>query len=230
MWIFLLYDRMGNSDLNKVTDNASEKKGNRSRSMSQIATTRLSVFRKAKSKEIESYLASEKKKYKEFLKEPKILLLGSSDSGKSTLLKQLKIMHSNGFTEKEKEFSKKAIVTGIVHAVATLINVCDNEDKRKTFQNMVDFGVQWNVSNTSMDDAHRDLIKKVWDDESIKEAFKKDNGLPDTTEYFLSDLERFLDPQFEPTNDDILNLRTVTQTVSDSVFDIKPHKVHCISI
>ena len=34
-------------------------------------------------------------------KDPRILILGTADSGKSTLVKQLKIIHGGGFSEKE---------------------------------------------------------------------------------------------------------------------------------
>jgi RecA-family ATPase len=80
---------------------------------------------KLRSKEIDAYLAGEKKRYEKFMQEPKVLILGSSDSGKSTLLKQLKIMHGGGFSEEEKLFSKKAIVSNIVHAMATLVKMCE---------------------------------------------------------------------------------------------------------
>jgi polynucleotide 5'-kinase involved in rRNA processing len=44
-------------------------------------------------RDIEKYLREERKEFEKSLTEPKLLILGSSDSGKSTLLKQIKILH-----------------------------------------------------------------------------------------------------------------------------------------
>jgi hypothetical protein len=40
----------------------------------------------------------------QFHNEVKLLLLGTGESGKSTIFKQMKIIHSNGFTESERRF------------------------------------------------------------------------------------------------------------------------------
>lgn len=75
------------------------------------------------SKAVEQYLANEKKLFLKYKAEPKLLILGSSDSGKSTLLKQLKIIHGNGFTDAEKELSKCGIIHNIITALATLLKL-----------------------------------------------------------------------------------------------------------
>lgn len=49
-------------------------------------------------KEIEKYLKGEKKIYDQYLSEPKLLILGSSDCGKSTLLKQMKILYGGAIS------------------------------------------------------------------------------------------------------------------------------------
>lgn len=46
-----------------------------------------------------------------------MLILGSSDSGKSTLLKQLKLLHGGGFTEKEKSIA-------IIHIRQNIFSGC----------------------------------------------------------------------------------------------------------
>ncbi|KAJ3348309.1 hypothetical protein HDU91_006587 [Kappamyces sp. JEL0680] len=56
----------------------------------------------ARAQAVERYLKEEKQKWKKLQREPRVLILGSSDSGKSTLLKQLKILHGDGFTPSER--------------------------------------------------------------------------------------------------------------------------------
>lgn len=51
-----------------------------------------------RSQEIDKRIAEDAQKFK---KECKILLLGSGESGKSTIVKQMKIIHQKGFTKDE---------------------------------------------------------------------------------------------------------------------------------
>jgi energy-coupling factor transporter ATP-binding protein EcfA2 len=93
---------------------------------------------RVRAKEIEEYLSKERKEYLKYKSEPKLLILGSSDSGKSTLLKQLKILHGSGFTEQEKELSRKGIMANIIAAAAMLLSICEGpfaEEKKEVRNN-----------------------------------------------------------------------------------------------
>ncbi|KAJ3256081.1 hypothetical protein HK103_005764 [Boothiomyces macroporosus] len=78
---------------------------------------------------VEEYLKKEKKEYMLKQREPRLLLLGSSDSGKSTLIKQLKILHMNGFTNEERMFAKANIVNGVMEAMRKLLQKLGNNMK-----------------------------------------------------------------------------------------------------
>lgn len=67
--------------------------------------------RRMLSKEVEKRLKIEKKLAR---KEVKLLLLGTGESGKSTFMKQMKIIHDNGFTRKELESQRKIVFHNII--------------------------------------------------------------------------------------------------------------------
>ncbi|KAJ3325486.1 hypothetical protein HDV06_004345 [Boothiomyces sp. JEL0866] len=80
------------------------------------------------SDQIESYLKQEKKTFQQKQMQPKLLLLGSSDCGKSTLLKQMKIIYGKGFTDEEKTISKKNILHSITNTMTELLESHKEQD------------------------------------------------------------------------------------------------------
>jgi energy-coupling factor transporter ATP-binding protein EcfA2 len=144
-----------------------------------------------RAKEIDEYLQKERKEYLKYKSEPKLLILGSSDSGKSTLLKQLKILHGNGFSDHEKELSRRGIISNIINALALLLNLAEGpfaEEKREVFIidkeyktiNMVQ--EEWSPRDTDVPTELIPLLKQAWDEVVVQDAFKNTpHGLPDTT-------------------------------------------------
>ena len=57
--------------------------------------------------------------------EHRILLLGCGEAGKSTFIKQMRIIHSGGFSDREKLEIKRAIANNILSAVQGGIYTCD---------------------------------------------------------------------------------------------------------
>ena len=53
--------------------------------------------------------------------EVKLLLLGAGESGKSTVAKQLKIIHQDGFTEEERASYKSIIYNNTVASMRVLV-------------------------------------------------------------------------------------------------------------
>jgi len=54
-------------------------------------------------------------------KEKKLLLLGAGESGKSTIFKQVKILHNDGFNDDEKKSYKDRVRTNIIDSMKSLI-------------------------------------------------------------------------------------------------------------
>lgn len=73
---------------------------------------------------INKQIGDELKKHQLSLKQhpaSKLLLLGPGDSGKTTLLKQMKILHGNGFSDEERQDNLKKIRQNIIDNIQALI-------------------------------------------------------------------------------------------------------------
>ena len=56
-------------------------------------------------------------------KEIKLLLLGSGESGKSTIVKQMKIIHGNGYSEQERRLYRPVVVCNTIQSLTTILKV-----------------------------------------------------------------------------------------------------------
>ncbi len=76
-------------------------------------------------------------------KEIKLLLLGAGESGKSTIAKQMKILHLNGFTKAELMGFKPVLHSNAIEIIQTLIRGCAElgiatEPEHQTLFNKID--------------------------------------------------------------------------------------------
>ncbi|KAJ3301126.1 guanine nucleotide-binding protein subunit alpha [Blyttiomyces sp. JEL0837] len=76
----------------------------------------------ARSREIDRALKEEAKRVDESLK---LLLRGSGESGKSTVLKQFKLIHGVGFTDQDRTSFRPAILGNVMQCAKALVNAMD---------------------------------------------------------------------------------------------------------
>jgi len=177
---------------------------------------------KKKTKEIDQMLSKHAKVFKQ---EVKILLLGPGESGKSTIFKQMKIIQKNGGYTTEERVSYKYIVFGncitqmkvIVSALTKLgaaLEKSENEERVHRIAKVPAAGDAW-CQQIGED------IQALWSDAGIKEVYElKDQvfQLNDSASYFFDNIHRFLDPEYIPTQDDILRVRVRTTGIEEAVF------------
>ena len=73
--------------------------------------------------EIEKQIKKDKRDQR---KELKLLLLGTGESGKSTFIKQMRIIHGTGYSEEDKRSFIKLIFQNIFTAMNSMIRAMDN--------------------------------------------------------------------------------------------------------
>ncbi|VDM80027.1 unnamed protein product [Strongylus vulgaris] len=156
--------------------------------------------------------------------EQKLLLLGPGESGKSTCLKQLKIMHANGYSEQEIQEKKFVVYMNIVQSMAALLDAM--ETLGVPFDNNSMEALRQVVAMATI---HGKLVRKVyasgcefidWGPElrsAVRELWA-DGGVRKT---FFNDLDRISKKNYKPSIQDILHTRVPTSGVVQFYFTMK---------
>jgi hypothetical protein len=89
----------------------------------------------------------------------KVLLLGTSDAGKSTLFKQVKIIYKHGFTNEEKREFKPILFRNSFESLVKILRLMNSQE--------IDFETRENRRNAKR------LLDLEWDDADEKEMLKQ---------------------------------------------------------
>eukprot|EP00121_Abeoforma_whisleri_P006573 Awhi_evm1s5982 len=77
-----------------------------------------------KNRKIDDFLKEEKNRQRN---EVKLLLLGAGESGKSTIVKQMKIIHDEGFTDAERAAYKDVVCGNVVLSMQCILNAIQSK-------------------------------------------------------------------------------------------------------
>nr|XP_020476612.1 guanine nucleotide-binding protein G(o) subunit alpha-like isoform X2 [Monopterus albus] len=148
----------------------------------------------------------------------KILLLGTAESGKSTLIKQIKIIHSNGFSKQELISFKPAVLDNLLTSMKFVlrgmgilrINLINKKNKIHARSILA-------CSQCLGDDqellpfvAH--AFYALWADQGVRAAAARGHEfeLNDSALYFFENMSRIMAPSYCPTEADVLRVRVRT--------------------
>ncbi|ESP03108.1 hypothetical protein LOTGIDRAFT_137888 [Lottia gigantea] len=164
-----------------------------------------------------------------FRRTVRILLLGAGESGKSTFLKQMRIIHGVDFDNEDLQEFKSIIYNNIVKGMRVLI---DARDKLG-----IPWGDETNVKdanfvfsfdgNNKLDDhtflQYVEPMKNLWNDNGIRTAFdrRREFQLGDSLLYFANNLDRIGQLNYIPTKDDILLSRKATKGIIEKILHIR---------
>ncbi|KAA8589959.1 hypothetical protein FQN60_013324 [Etheostoma spectabile] len=175
-------------------------------------------------REIERILKQQKKKQR---REIKILLLGTGESGKTTFIRQMRIIHGRGFSEEERRTFAKCIFQNILTAMKAMTGAMatlgipysnpQNEIYAKWLQDIN------TVQIRQLEHGYVDAIRRLWADSGIRVCYSRrcEYQLLDSTEYYMSNLDRISAPDYIPTEQDVLRVRFPTTGIHDYSFIIK---------
>uniref|UniRef100_A0A8C4X2L8 Guanine nucleotide binding protein (G protein), alpha transducing activity polypeptide 2 n=1 Tax=Erpetoichthys calabaricus TaxID=27687 RepID=A0A8C4X2L8_ERPCA len=178
-----------------------------------------------RSKELEKKLQEDADKE---AKTVKLLLLGAGESGKSTIVKQMKIIHQDGYSEEEC-LAFKAIIYGnilqsilaIVRAMQTLgidYGNSSRADDGRTLNNLAD-----SIEEGTMPPELVAVIKRLWVDTGVQACFERaaEYQLNDSASYYLNQLDRITAENYLPNEQDVLRSRVKTTGIIEEQFCFK---------
>jgi hypothetical protein len=155
----------------------------------------------------------------------KLLLLGCGECGKSTILKQMKILHKNGFTSDEKKSQHELVYKNVLQSIQALCRACfdleigfGSNETWKLASDIANFDSLFPGPDTI------ELLSSLYNDVGIQKAYNRRNEyhLLDNAPYWLAqaNIDRIFAPNYMPTDADILRTRQATSGVIETDFII----------
>ncbi|XP_034749626.1 guanine nucleotide-binding protein subunit alpha-12a isoform X1 [Etheostoma cragini] len=204
-------------------DPGSSKEGSRERDAAQEREAR------RRSREIDAMLARERRAVRRLVK---ILLLGAGESGKSTFLKQMRIINGQQFDKKALLDFRDTIYENILKGMRVLVDArdklgiswqsCENEK-----QGMLVMSWEGRVGGSGVEPGEFQLyvmaLSALWADAGIQEAYarRSEFQLSESVKYFLDSLDRIGQLNYIPSKQDILFARKATKGIVEHDFVIK---------
>nr|CAB3250018.1 guanine nucleotide-binding protein G(q) subunit alpha [Phallusia mammillata] len=166
---------------------------------------------------------------KDARRELKLLLLGTGESGKSTFIKQMRIIHGDGYNDEDRRSFIKLVYQNILTsiqnmclAMQTLHIEYENENNFENAEEIREVQVD-NISTYDDFIVNVNFIRSLWKDQGIQKCYdrRREYQLSDSTKYYLTDLERIQQRDFLPTQQDILRVRIPTTGIIEYPFNLQ---------
>ncbi|KEP52295.1 guanine nucleotide-binding protein alpha-2 subunit [Rhizoctonia solani 123E] len=156
-------------------------------------------------------------------KQFKLILLGTSDSGKSTVLKQMRILHNVEFTPQEIESYRQLVFNNIVRGAVMLVDALPVMKLQLSPENQRFAETLRNINDLQDGEVYpEELLQPLqdfWGDAGAQEGWLRANevALPENLQYFFEDLPRVFQQDYVPTTQDIVWCRTPTIGAAEMV-------------
>ncbi|XP_026091868.1 guanine nucleotide-binding protein subunit alpha-11-like [Carassius auratus] len=182
-------------------------------------------------REIKRILSEQKKQ-----RDIKVLLLGTGESGKTTFMKQMKIIHGSGYSEEERCSYTKLVFQNVFQAMSTMTDAM--KTLKIPFSNpQSEIYAQWfqdlDIHQiTQLKRSYVEAIRHLWADKGFKICYRRrrEYQLLDSTKYFIDNLERIAAEGYIPTPQDVLQVRFPTTGITDHCFTLEKMTLRIVDV
>ncbi|SPQ97113.1 unnamed protein product (mitochondrion) [Plasmodiophora brassicae] len=162
----------------------------------------------------------------------KLLLLGSGESGKSTLFKQMRILHGAGYSKVDLEFFKPVLQSMIVSDIQQLIRAVSLKVVADAIQPPLIFTDEetaemasisaWRFANFDLTPDRGAVIARMWKLPQIRAVFehRRHFHLSDNAQFFFDKVEDIATPSWAPSVEDIVLSRVRSVGIVEEEFEM----------
>jgi len=161
--------------------------------------------------------------------EVKLLLLGAGESGKSTIVKQMKIIHENGYGDREECRQYTSVVySNTVQSILAILKAMSSLQIPFDSNRAESAALQFFEHAKQLDDGQfsremGELMILIWKDRGVQCCYHRarEYQLNDSAAYFLNSLSRICQQEYIPSRDDVLRTRVKTTGIVEISFQFK---------
>ena len=160
--------------------------------------------------------------------EVSLLLLGAGQSGKSTIIKQMQIIHDEGFGLSEKIRYKPIVHSNTIQSLLAIFQAMEKLEVKFAELSRLEDHKAFMETIGSTNEPHLtyglgEIMSRLWSDTGVQVCFmrSREYQLNDSAGYFLNSLRRISDPHYIPTEKDILKTRVRTTGIVQTQFYYK---------
>ncbi|KUI62956.1 Guanine nucleotide-binding protein alpha-3 subunit [Cytospora mali] len=190
---------------------------------------------KKRSQKIDKDLEEDSKRLR---RECKILLLGSGESGKSTIVKQMKIIHLKGYSDDELYNYRPTVFKNLIECAKAVINAMrqfDIEPANEEIKAHCDFILEYSVESgpqAIMNPRIGNAVQAIWADPAREQLLERQTEfyLMDSAEYFFENAQRIVRSDYLPNEMDVLRARTKTTGIYETRFQMGQLSIHMFDV
>ncbi|XP_036169764.1 guanine nucleotide-binding protein subunit alpha-15 [Myotis myotis] len=183
--------------------------------------------------EINKILLEQKKRDRGELK---LLLLGPGESGKSTFIKQMRIIHGAGYSEEDRKGFRPLVYQNIFASMRAMIEAMDqlqipfSRPESKNYASLVMSQDPYKV--TTFEKRYAVAVQRLWSDSGIRACYerRREFHLLDSAVYYLSHLERITEEGYVPTAQDVLRSRMPTTGINEYCFSVQKTNLRIVDV
>lgn len=159
--------------------------------------------------------------------EIKMLLLGAGESGKSTILKQMKLINLGSYTAEERESYKEIIFSNTLQSMRVILDAMEQLDipladagNARRAELILNLPSQLDTDDLPVHVA--DAVKGLWHDAGVQECFgrSREYQLNDSAQYYFDAIERMAQSNYLPSDQDVLRSRVKSTGITETHFQI----------